>query len=29
MKLSDIDLDVLRKLVEISVKKLRDTYPEK
>ena len=28
-KLSDIDLDVLRKLVEISVKKLRDTYPEK
>lgn len=28
-KLSDIDLDVLRELVEISVQKLRDAYPAK
>ncbi|WP_375597413.1 DUF1801 domain-containing protein [Devosia sp. Naph2] len=28
-KLSDIDLDVLRKLAEISVTKLRQTYPDK
>lgn len=28
-KLSDIDLDVLRELVEISVRKLRDAYPAK
>tara|TARA_R100000365_G_C2733984_1_gene63665 strand:+ start:925 stop:1359 length:435 start_codon:yes stop_codon:yes gene_type:complete len=28
-KLSDIDLDVLRKLAEISVTKLRQTYPGK
>ena len=26
-KLKDIDLDVLRELTEISVKRLRDTYP--
>nr|WP_269467891.1 DUF1801 domain-containing protein [Devosia ureilytica] len=27
-RLSDIDLDVLRALAEISVRRLRDTYPE-
>jgi len=28
-RLSDIDLDVLRELVDISVRKLRATYPDK